>query len=149
MKTSCPWALMVLALVGLTRALAVPVRPEKQKEKPKPVTTASGLTYLDLKAGKGRTLGPGDCVTVHYTGWLKNGKEFDSSVKRQDPFKVTPVAGQVIKGWEEGIPGMKVGGKRKLTIPAQLAYGERGAGDLIPPRAVLVFEVEVLRVDRP
>jgi FKBP-type peptidyl-prolyl cis-trans isomerase len=141
-------ALIGLALVGLAQASAVPIRSEKKEQKPKPITTASGLTYVDLKVGKGVVVARGDTVAVHYTGWLKNGKQFDSSVNRQAPFQFTVGAGTVIKGWDEGIQGMKLGGKRKLTIPPQLGYGERGAGGLIPPKAVLIFEVEVVGVDR-
>jgi FKBP-type peptidyl-prolyl cis-trans isomerase FkpA len=110
------------------------------------VTTPSGLKYVDLVAGKGLEAQAGQTVVVHYTGWLTNGKKFDSSVDRGQPFSFVLGAGGVIKGWDEGVSGMKVGGKRKLTIPPRLAYGERGAGNVIPPSAELIFEVELREV---
>lgn len=101
----------------------------------------------DLKAGNGTEATNGKTVSVHYTGTLaSDGKKFDSSLDRGQPFKFVLGAGQVIKGWDLGVLGMKVGGKRKLTIPSSLAYGERGAGNVIPPNAALVFEVELLEV---
>ena len=111
-----------------------------------PITTASGLTYEDIESGTGATAQSGQKAKVHYTGWLKNGQKFDSSKDRDDPFEFTLGAGQVIKGWDEGVNGMKVGGKRKLTIPPSLGYGARGAGGVIPPNADLIFEVELLGV---
>lgn len=110
------------------------------------VTTQSGLQYEDLAVGSGETAGSGQFVTVHYTGWLTNGKKFDSSLDRGDPFGFSLGKGQVIAGWDEGVEGMKIGGKRKLTIPPELGYGARGAGSVIPPNATLVFEVELLGV---
>ena len=110
----------------------------------KEVTTSSGLQYVDLKVGNGATAQAGKTVTVHYTGWLENGKKFDSSVDRGQPFSFPLGAGRVIKGWDEGVQGMKVGGKRKLIIPSNLGYGARGAGGAIPPHATLIFEVELL-----
>jgi FKBP-type peptidyl-prolyl cis-trans isomerase FkpA len=109
-------------------------------------TTSSGLKYEDIEAGTGATAKSGQKAKVHYTGWLKNGRKFDSSKDRNDPFEFTLGAGQVIKGWDEGVAGMKVGGKRRLTIPADLAYGARGAGGVIPPNAELTFEVELIGV---
>ena len=109
-------------------------------------TTASGLKYEDIETGTGVTAASGQKAKVHYTGWLKNGRKFDSSKDRNDPFEFTLGAGQVIKGWDEGVAGMKVGGKRRLTIPPDLGYGARGAGGIIPPNAELVFEVELLGV---
>ena len=111
-------------------------------------TTASGLQYIDEKAGTGATPRSGQRVKVHYTGWLKSGKKFDSSVDRGEPFVFVIGAGQVIKGWDEGVATMKVGGKRKLIIPPQLAYGNRDVGGgLIPPNSELTFDVELLGVE--
>ena len=107
-------------------------------------TTPSGLIIEELTIGEGDEATPGNGVTVHYTGWLLDGTKFDSSKDRDDPFSFNLGYGQVIKGWDEGVAGMKVGGKRKLTIPPQLGYGTRGAGGVIPPNATLVFEVELL-----
>lgn len=108
------------------------------------ITTASGLIIEDLVAGTGTEAAAGQEVTVHYTGWLTDGKKFDSSKDRDDPFVFPLGGGRVIRGWDEGVQGMKVGGKRKLTIPPGLGYGARGAGGVIPPNATLVFEVELL-----
>ena len=108
--------------------------------------TASGLGYVDLVEGTGPHPKMGDSVRVHYTGWLENGKKFDSSHDRREPLVFPVGRGHVIKGWDEGVGSMKVGGKRKLVIPANLAYGERGAGGVIPPGATLIFEVELLGI---
>jgi FKBP-type peptidyl-prolyl cis-trans isomerase FkpA len=110
------------------------------------VTTESGLKYEDIVEGSGAEAVAGKTVSVHYTGWLTDGQKFDSSKDRNDPFAFVLGGGMVIKGWDEGVQGMKVGGTRKLTIPPQLGYGVRGAGGVIPPNATLVFEVELLDV---
>ncbi|CAH2030245.1 FKBP-type peptidyl-prolyl cis-trans isomerase [Trichlorobacter ammonificans] len=124
----------------LTPALAAP--PQKGEA----VTTASGLKYIDRVVGTGVAPEKGNLVTVHYTGTLENGKKFDSSVDRGRPFSFVIGTGQVIKGWDEGVMGMKTGGKRRLIIPASLGYGARGAGGVIPPNATLHFDVELLDV---
>ncbi|MES9845237.1 MAG: FKBP-type peptidyl-prolyl cis-trans isomerase [Candidatus Sedimenticola sp. PURPLELP] len=108
--------------------------------------TDSGLKYEDLVEGDGEQAVAGNSVTVHYTGWLTDGSKFDSSLDRNDPFRFPLGGGRVIRGWDEGVQGMKVGGKRRLTIPPQLGYGAAGAGGVIPPNATLVFEVELLEV---
>jgi len=118
---------------------------KKDKEK-KVITTKSGLKYQELKVGTGDEAKAGQMVEVHYTGWLTDGKKFDSSVDRNKAFSFKLGAGRVIKGWDEGVAGIKVGGKRKLWIPADLAYGKRGAGGVIPPDAELIFEVELLGI---
>jgi FKBP-type peptidyl-prolyl cis-trans isomerase FkpA len=111
-----------------------------------PKRTVSGLEYWDIMVGTGATATAGQKVTVHYTGWLLSGKKFDSSVDAGRPFSFTLGAHQVIKGWDEGVAGMKVGGKRQLRIPPDLAYGERGYPGVIPPDATLVFDVQLLGV---
>lgn len=108
------------------------------------ITTPTGLQYVDLTTGTGREAHPGETAFVHYTGWLTDGTKFDSSKDRGEPFSFRLGAGRVIRGWDEGVEGMKIGGVRKLTIPPQLGYGARGAGKIIPPNATLVFEVELL-----
>jgi FKBP-type peptidyl-prolyl cis-trans isomerase len=108
--------------------------------------TASGLQYADLVVGEGREAHAGETATVHYTGTLVDGTKFDSSKDRNQPFSFRLGAGQVIKGWDEGVEGMKIGGTRKLVIPSDLGYGTRGAGSTIPPNATLVFIVELLEL---
>jgi peptidylprolyl isomerase len=110
------------------------------------MTTPSGLQYRDLEEGTGSTPQPGQNVTVHYTGTLEDGTKFDSSRDRGRPFQFRIGVGQVIKGWDEGVATMRVGGRRELVIPAELGYGARGAGGVIPPNATLVFDVELLKV---
>jgi FKBP-type peptidyl-prolyl cis-trans isomerase len=111
-------------------------------------TTPSGLQYWDIKVGTGAAAVNGKMVSVHYTGWLTTGKKFDSSVDRKEPFSFTLGAHEVIQGWDEGVKGMKIGGKRQLKIPASLGYGARGAGGVIPPNATLIFDVELLGVGK-
>ena len=110
-------------------------------------TTDSGLVIEDLVIGDGDEAIAGHQVTVHYTGWLTDGQKFDSSKNRDDPFIFPLGGGRVIRGWDEGVQGMKIGGTRKLTIPPALGYGARGAGGVIPPNATLVFEVELLALE--
>jgi FKBP-type peptidyl-prolyl cis-trans isomerases 1 len=140
-----------LTICGIVGVLLMSIgRPTVAQSEPTgsnaEVTTESGLKYIDLVVGSGRVAAAGNLVTVHYTGWLTNGSKFDSSVDRHDPFSFPIGSGKVIRGWDEGVAGMKVGGKRKLTIPPQLGYGSRGAGGVIPPNATLVFDVELLEV---
>jgi FKBP-type peptidyl-prolyl cis-trans isomerase len=115
------------------------------------ITTDSGLQYHDTHTGDGDTATAGQYVTVHYTGWLwensEKGEKFDSSLDRNDPFEFGLGQGMVIQGWDEGVQGMKIGGKRSLIIPPELGYGARGAGGVIPPNATLLFEVELLGVE--
>jgi len=144
--------LMKLIVSGLLAALiAVPVyaaAKEVKKTEIKAVTTASGLKYTDLVVGKGASPVAGKKVKVHYTGTLENGRKFDSSVDRNEPFSFVIGVGQVIPGWDEGVMTMKVGGKRKLIIPSKLGYGASGAGGVIPPNATLLFDVELLDVSK-
>ena len=115
------------------------------------ITTDSGLQYLDVVEGSGDTAAAGSYVQVHYTGWLyengEQGAKFDSSRDRNDPFEFPLGGGMVIRGWDEGVQGMKVGGQRTLIIPAELGYGARGAGGVIPPHATLKFDVELLGIE--
>jgi FKBP-type peptidyl-prolyl cis-trans isomerase len=135
------FAMLVLASTfGWGGAMASSEQPSTAQE----VTTSSGLKYVDQVVGTGDVAAVGKTASVHYTGWLENGKKFDSSVDRGQPFSFPLGAGRVIKGWDEGVQGMKVGGKRKLTIPSDLGYGSRGAGGVIPPNATLIFDVELL-----
>jgi peptidylprolyl isomerase len=121
--------------------------PGAAPPKPKPITTASGLKYEEVKIGTGPAAKKGDTVAVHYTGRLTDGKKFDSSLDRGQPIEFQLGQGMVIKGWDEGIAGMKKGGKRKLVIPAKLGYGDRGTpGGPIPPGATLIFDVELVAI---
>ena len=142
----CAAAPLCVLLVACTETNADDKGPEKDV---KVITTDSGLKYQDLKAGAGTLAAKGKKVSVHYTGWLaKGGKKFDSSVDRNEAFEFDLGAGRVIKGWDEGVAGMKVGGKRRLLIPSKLGYGKKGAGrGLIPADADLVFDVELLKVE--
>ncbi|HAA95155.1 MAG TPA: peptidylprolyl isomerase [Dehalococcoidia bacterium] len=116
----------------------------KEVTMPEQITTSSGLQYTDIAIGDGDTVASGMTVVVHYTGWLLDGSKFDSSVDRGTPFEFPLGAGRVIRGWEEGVAGMNIGGKRELIIPPDLGYGASGAGGVIPPNATLKFEVELL-----
>ncbi len=138
-------AALVLIVTG-PRGGADEAKPDPE---PKVVKLDSGLKYQDLKVGTGEKAKKGDTVSVHYTGWLaKDKKKFDSSKDRGELFTFPLGAGKVIKGWDEGVAGMKVGGKRKLLIPAKLGNGSRGAGTDIPPDADLIFEVELEKVEK-
>jgi peptidylprolyl isomerase len=141
---------IALMLVLLCAVLAMAVSDteggDKKKEEEKVITTKSGLKYVERKVGDGKEAKAGDTVSVHYTGTLTNGKKFDSSLDRNEPIEFTLGVGRVIKGWDEGISGMKVGGKRKLIIPPDLGYGAKGAGNVIPGNATLIFEVELVKV---
>lgn len=156
--------IIVIALVGLVVWLLInkdkkihemsptptltPTPTSTPESTPGPVTTyPNGLKIQDLAFGTGEEAVDGKTITVHYTGTLENGTKFDSSVDRGQPFSFVLGSGYVIQGWEQGFKGMKVGGKRKLIIPPALGYGSRGAGNLIPPNATLIFEVELLAVE--
>ena len=130
---------LISMIVGLLSGVSL-----SGAEGEKSIETSSGLKYLDLVKGVGREAHVGETAFVHYTGWLKDGTKFDSSLDRGQPFQFRLGAGRVIKGWDEGIVGMNIGSKRKLIIPPNLGYGTRGAGRLIPPNATLIFEVELL-----
>ncbi|MBL0177264.1 MAG: FKBP-type peptidyl-prolyl cis-trans isomerase [Ignavibacteria bacterium] len=128
-------------------AMTKTLKTKKDKvSKEKVVTTKSGLQYVDLVVGKGAAPVKGKTVRVHYTGTLTNGKKFDSSRDRKEPFEFVIGTGGVIKGWDEGVMSMKVGGRRKLIIPSDLAYGDRGMPPTIPAKATLVFDVELLGI---
>jgi peptidylprolyl isomerase len=135
----------VLIVLGLGLSVSCDAN-QKDKEGGKVITTKSGLKYIDQVEGKGEPAKAGDTVDVHYTGTLKDGKKFDSSRDRNEPFAFKLGAGMVIKGWDEGVAGMKVGGKRKLIIPSELGYGARGFPPVIPANAELTFEVELLKI---
>ena len=150
----CRKIVLGLRLAGAAVALAIPVAGASLGHavaaEPKVTEMPDGLKYTDSKVGDGAVASPGATVSVHYTGWLDKdgakGAKFDSSVDRGQPFQFTLGAHQVIAGWDEGVAGMKVGGKRTLIIPPELGYGARGAGGVIPPNATLMFDVELLGV---
>jgi peptidylprolyl isomerase len=141
-------AIALAAVLGLVAAGAP--APATAQTSGKPMTTPSGLQITDAKVGEGASPKTGQTCVMHYTGWLyqngAKGKKFDSSVDRGEPFEFKIGQGQVIRGWDEGVATMKVGGKRTLVIPPELGYGARGAGGVIPPNAMLIFDVELLGV---
>lgn len=134
----------------VTASLGPSVEPSPSISEGKMTTLEGGLQIQDIVAGSGAQAGAGDTVSVNYVGMFTDGRKFDNSYDRGQPFQFTLGGGQVIKGWDQGVAGMRVGGKRKLIIPPALAYGQGGAGNgLIPPNATLVFEVELLAVQKP
>jgi FKBP-type peptidyl-prolyl cis-trans isomerase FkpA len=136
----------IIFVIALVAFFVWQGRPQKADTSGDMTTTASGLQYEDLEVGDGATAEAGNTVFVHYTGWLEDGTKFDSSLDRGTPFDFILGTGNVIQGWDEGVAGMKVGGVRKLVIPPELGYGPSGAGNVIPPNATLIFEVELLEV---
>ncbi|HSD73426.1 MAG TPA: FKBP-type peptidyl-prolyl cis-trans isomerase [Steroidobacteraceae bacterium] len=148
LRLAWPLALMLCAACNAGE------RQPAQAAAPTATTTAEGLAITELAAGEGAAIAAGSTAVVHYTGWLyesgapdHKGRKFDSSVDRGEPFRFTLGAGEVIRGWDLGVEGMKKGSKRRLVIPAALAYGEAGAGGVIPPGATLVFDVELLGIE--
>jgi peptidylprolyl isomerase len=137
-------------LTSMLGGVAAAIATRASAQTGKAMTTASGLQIIDIKEGTGASPKPGQTCVMHYTGWLyengQKGKKFDSSVDRNEPFDFPIGMGRVIKGWDEGVASMKVGGKRTLIIPPALGYGARGAGGVIPPNATLMFDVELLAV---
>lgn len=140
--------LLLFTIFGTTSASSETSTSSPTKVTGEPQKTRDGLQYWDIVVGTGATAIAGKRVSVHYTGWLANGKKFDSSVDRGKAFVFLLGAGDVIKGWDEGVVGMKVGGKRQLRVPEDLGYGPRGAPGAIPPYATLIFDVELLGVSK-
>jgi FKBP-type peptidyl-prolyl cis-trans isomerase len=157
MKQNVFLVLTVFAVLGVAfgcgssdkaNTSSTPSSSSPMKVNGQPTTTASGLQYWDIVVGTGATATSGSMVKVHYSGFLTTGQKFDSSRDRGEPFSFPLGQGQVIKGWDEGVAGMKVGGQRQLRIPPQLGYGAEGAGGVIPPNATLIFDVELLGVGK-
>lgn len=150
------WGILIVLVLGLIYVLffsgnkndntKVEINSENKNMDTNQATDSGKLIIEDIKVGEGREAKSGDTVIMHYSGTLTDGTKFDSSYDRNEPFTTQIGVGQVIKGWDEGVPGMKIGGKRKLTIPSELGYGASGAGGVIPPNATLVFEVELLDI---
>lgn len=138
---------MIVLFSALTLWAIALAPAESRPVHPLLMAAVGKLEIKDLTVGTGRLAQKGDKVSVHYTGWLTNGQKFDSSRERKTPFVFTLGQGQVIKGWDEGVKGMREGGVRKLTIPPHLGYGVKGAGNIIPPNATLIFKVELLKVE--
>ena len=144
-------AILVITTAAWAQTAAHKAAPVPNTKAPTKVTgdgvkTDSGLQYWDIRMGTGAVAKDGDHVKVHYTGWLTTGKKFDSSVDAHQPFDFTIGKGDVIKGWDEGVTGMKVGGKRQLRIPPELAYGAAGYSGVIPPNATLIFDIQLLSI---
>ncbi len=137
-----------VSVLSIAAALALGVPAATVASPTKQVVLPDGLRYTDIVAGHGPVAKAGETVRVHYIGTLTNGTKFDSSRDRNEPFSFPLGGGQVIKGWDEGVAGMRVGGRRKLVIPPQLGYGAAGAGGVIPPNATLIFDVELLGIER-
>lgn len=133
--------ILVIGLVVAALLISKREKPSAESE-----TQVTELVVEDIKVGDGKEALPGKTVVVHYTGTLTNGQKFDSSLDRNAPFEFPLGSGRVIQGWDQGVQGMKVGGERKLTIPSRLAYGEKGAGGVIPPNATLIFTIQLLDV---
>ena len=151
MKLTFIFLFILLVGLGIAYGCGSSKKPDTSnptKVTGQPTTTPSGLQYWDIVVGSGTTASLGNPVKVHYTGWLASGEKFDSSLDRGEPFSFPLGMGQVIKGWDEGVVGMKVGGKRQLRIPPDLGYGSTGAGGVIPPNATLIFDVELLDVTK-
>ncbi len=144
-------AILLITTAAWAQTAAHKAAPVPNTKAPTKVTgdgvkTDSGLQYWDIRMGTGAVAKDGDHVKVHYTGWLTTGKKFDSSVDAHQPFDFTIGKGDVIKGWDEGVTGMKVGGKRQLRIPPELAYGAAGYSGVIPPNATLIFDIQLLSI---